>query len=34
LGNVYWEGLCSVNGTRWGQAVEGTAYVELANLWR
>jgi predicted secreted hydrolase len=32
--NVYWEGLCTVTGTRDEQPVEGTAYVELANYVR
>ena len=29
--NVYWEGLCSVTGTRHGQPANGHAYVEMTN---
>jgi predicted secreted hydrolase len=29
--NVYWEGLCTVVGSREGQPVTGDAYVEQAN---
>jgi predicted secreted hydrolase len=32
--NVYWEGLCTVTGTRAGQPVVGRAYVELTNYGR
>jgi len=29
--NIYWEGLCTVVGTRGGQSITGSAYVELTN---
>ncbi len=32
--NVYWEGLCSVEGTKEGEPVSGAAYVELTNYVR
>jgi predicted secreted hydrolase len=32
--NVYWEGLCTLGGTKEGQSVGGTAYVEMANYVR
>ena len=29
--NVYWEGLCDIDGTRAGQPIAGHAYIELTN---
>jgi predicted secreted hydrolase len=29
--NIYWEGKCTITGTRAGQPISGSAYVELAN---
>ncbi len=29
--NVYWEGLCTVEGTQAGDPISGDAYVELTN---
>jgi predicted secreted hydrolase len=32
--NVYWEGLCTVEGTKDGQPLRGSAYVEMTNYVR
>jgi predicted secreted hydrolase len=32
--NVYWEGLCTVEGVQSGRSVNGSAFVELANYVR
>jgi predicted secreted hydrolase len=30
-GNIYWEGLCTITGTRSNQPITGSAYIELTN---
>jgi predicted secreted hydrolase len=29
--NIYWEGLCTIEGTRNGEPISGSAYIELTN---